>query len=138
MRMNTIIIQVSHILISNHARLPAQLFCYTSPCFMIPCRGQMRMMVYRRQESLPQCMHPQKAATSFICKRTGQNDLIACRYSILQISALVLPFYIFKTEKLPSRNVQPRLRLRAILSAEYAPPCLPAHGRKSIQRSSLA
>ena len=64
-------------------------------------------------------MHPQKAATAFICKRTGQNDLIACRYSILQISALVLLFYIFKTEKLPSRNVQPRLHLRAILSGYH-------------------
>ena len=64
-------------------------------------------------------MHLQKAATSSICKRTGQNDLIACRYSILQISALVLPFYIFKKEKLPLRNVQPRLHLRAILSGYH-------------------
>lgn len=38
LRMNTIIIQVLHIIGSNHVRLPAQLFFYTSPCFMIPCR----------------------------------------------------------------------------------------------------
>ena len=76
----------------------------------------MPTTVYRQRELLQQCMHPQKAAALFIYKRTGQDDLIACKYSILQISACVLPFYISTTETQPVWKVQARLHLSVISS----------------------